>query len=98
MNGRCWPEPPGAVHNLMSASPIRRLGDPPEANAPMDGFLILLAFTYSRVTELPEPGYRKVTALEAATYPNLGETDQFNTARIFHWNASQAAADVDEAP
>ena len=40
----------------------------------------------SRVTELPVAGYRKIIDLDAATYPNLGEFDEFGTTHIYHWN------------
>jgi predicted nicotinamide N-methyase len=39
----------------------------------------------SRVTELPDPGYTELARIEALTYPNLGEFDEFRTAHIFHW-------------
>jgi len=39
----------------------------------------------SRVTRLPDPGYRELTTIDALTLPNLGEFDEFNTAHIFHW-------------
>jgi len=39
----------------------------------------------SRVTRLPDPGYREITRIEALTLPNLGEFDEFKTAHIFHW-------------
>jgi len=38
----------------------------------------------SRVTELPEPGYSRLTVLEALTYPNLGEFDEFRRVHLFH--------------
>jgi len=41
----------------------------------------------SRVTELPDASYREVTRIEALTYPNLGEFDEFKTAHVFHWQA-----------
>ena len=41
----------------------------------------------SRVTVLPDPDYREVTRIEALTYPNLGEFDEFRIAHIFHWEA-----------
>jgi len=42
----------------------------------------------SRVTVLPDPGYREITRVEALTLPNLGEFDEFKTAHIFHWQRS----------
>ncbi|MDH3644505.1 MAG: 50S ribosomal protein L11 methyltransferase [Gammaproteobacteria bacterium] len=41
----------------------------------------------SRVTTLPESNYRKVARIDALTYPNLGEFDEFKTAHLFHWSA-----------
>ena len=41
----------------------------------------------SRVTELPDFSYRKVAKIEAFTYPNLGEFDEFKTVHIFHWKS-----------
>jgi predicted nicotinamide N-methyase len=38
----------------------------------------------SRIRELPDPAYLQVTTIEAATYPNLGEFDEFGTVRVFH--------------
>lgn len=40
----------------------------------------------SRITDLPDPRYREVARVEALTFPNLGEFDEFNTAHLFHWN------------
>lgn len=42
----------------------------------------------SRVTEIPDPGYREVARIDALTWPNLGEFDEFKTAHIFHWSRS----------
>jgi predicted nicotinamide N-methyase len=42
----------------------------------------------SRVTELPDPGYREIATAQTLTFPNLGEFDEFGTAHIFHWNRS----------
>ncbi len=39
----------------------------------------------SRVTTLPDPSYREITTINALTYPNLGEFDEFSTAHLFHW-------------
>ena len=39
----------------------------------------------SRVTTLPDPGYAEITTINALTYPNLGEFDEFATAHLFHW-------------
>jgi predicted nicotinamide N-methyase len=41
----------------------------------------------SRVTELPGSSYREVVRIDALTYPNLGEFDEFKTAHLFHWQA-----------
>lgn len=41
----------------------------------------------SRVTTLPDPGYRQLTTIEALTFPNLGEFDEFNTAHVFAWHS-----------
>ena len=45
---------------------------------------VLIADT--RIKELPDPSYREVAQLEAFTYPNLGEFDEFRTAHIFSWS------------
>lgn len=37
----------------------------------------------SRVSEIPDPDYRPIAALEALTLPNLGEFDEFRTVRLF---------------
>ena len=39
----------------------------------------------SRVTVLPDPAYREIARIEALTFPNLGEFDEFGTAHLFHW-------------
>jgi len=39
----------------------------------------------SRVTELPDSRYREITTIDALTYPNLGEFDEFKTAHLFHF-------------
>ena len=39
----------------------------------------------SRVTELPNPEYFEIAVIEALTYPNLGEFDEFAHAHIFRW-------------
>ena len=49
----------------------------------------------SRVTELPVPGYREIARIEAPTYPNLGEFDEFKTAHVFHWRSPLAAREAD---
>ena len=38
----------------------------------------------SRIAELPDPAYREIGTLEALTFPNLGEFDEFRTVRFFH--------------
>jgi len=40
----------------------------------------------SRVTTLPDPAYRQLTTIQALTFPNLGEFDEFNTAHVFAWH------------
>jgi predicted nicotinamide N-methyase len=47
----------------------------------------------SRVTELPDPGYREIGRIEAITLPNLGEFDEFRTAHLFHWRRTQTQPD-----
>lgn len=42
----------------------------------------------SRVTELADPTYAEVARIDAITYPNLGEFDEFQTAYVFHWMGS----------
>ena len=44
----------------------------------------------SRVTELPDPAFRKIARIDALTYPNLGEFDEFKTAHVFHWQSRQS--------
>lgn len=39
----------------------------------------------SRVTELPDPAYREIARIDALTFPNLGEFDEFGTAHLFFW-------------
>lgn len=41
----------------------------------------------SRVTELPDPGYDEILTINALTFPNLGEFDEYGTAHLFHWRA-----------
>jgi predicted nicotinamide N-methyase len=48
----------------------------------------------SRVTELRDPGYREVSRIDALTYPNLGEFDEFRTAHLFHWKADSGHSPV----
>lgn len=38
----------------------------------------------SRITALPTPHFREIARVEALTFPNLGEFDEFRTVRIFH--------------
>ncbi len=45
----------------------------------------------SRVTTLPDPAYREVKRIDALTYPNLGEFDEFKTAHVFHWRQRACA-------
>lgn len=44
----------------------------------------------SRVTELPDPAYVEIARLDALTFPNLGEFDEFGTAHLFHWRSGAA--------
>ena len=44
----------------------------------------------SRVTELPNTSYREVARIEALTYPNLGEFDEFKMAHLFHWQVGDS--------
>lgn len=39
----------------------------------------------SRVTTLPDSSYTEITTINALTFPNLGEFDEFATAHLFHW-------------
>lgn len=41
----------------------------------------------SRVAELPDDRYRELTRIEALTFPNLGEFDEFTTVRLFYRGA-----------
>lgn len=43
----------------------------------------------SRIAELPDPAYRRIGAVAALTYPNLGEFDEFGTVRLFHRGAAE---------
>ena len=43
----------------------------------------------SRIRELPDPAYVHVTNIDAATFPNLGEFDEFGTVRVFHRPAAE---------
>lgn len=38
----------------------------------------------SRISELPDPRYAKIQTMDALTYPNLGEFDEFRTVHVFH--------------
>lgn len=42
----------------------------------------------SRIVALPNPHYRLLLELEALTFPNLGEFDEFRTVRLFHFQRS----------
>ncbi len=42
----------------------------------------------SRIKSLPEGGYRLIEELNARTFPNLGEFDEFATVRVFHRTAA----------
>lgn len=43
----------------------------------------------SRIRVLPDDRFRLITQLNARTYPNLGEFDEFTTVRVFHGNGIQ---------
>lgn len=45
----------------------------------------------SRVTELPDPAYREIARIDALTFPNLGEFDEFGTAHLFFWERPAAS-------
>lgn len=47
----------------------------------------------SRIATLPDPAYREIGALEALTFPNLGEFDEFRTVRFFHALAPASGRD-----
>ncbi len=47
----------------------------------------------SRVTDLPDPGYREIDRIEALTLPNLGEFDEYRTAHLFHWQRADDQPD-----
>ena len=38
----------------------------------------------SRLRELPDPAYKELCRIDAVTYPNLGEFDEFRTVHVFH--------------
>ncbi|MEQ8859990.1 MAG: 50S ribosomal protein L11 methyltransferase [Pseudomonadales bacterium] len=38
----------------------------------------------SRIAQLPDPRYRQIREIQALTYPNLGEFDEFGTVRVFY--------------
>lgn len=40
----------------------------------------------SRIPKMPVPGFTEIFMTESLTRPNLGEFDEFRTARIFHWS------------
>lgn len=42
----------------------------------------------SRVAALPDPAYRALAQIEALTFPNLGEFDEFRTVRLFYRGAA----------
>jgi predicted nicotinamide N-methyase len=42
----------------------------------------------SRVKTLPDSAYRLVAEIDAATFPNLGEFDEFLRVRVFRYDAS----------
>ncbi|MBX3707747.1 MAG: 50S ribosomal protein L11 methyltransferase [Pseudomonadales bacterium] len=42
----------------------------------------------SRIATLPDVAFRQIATLEARTFPNLGEFDEFRTVRVFHAGAN----------
>jgi predicted nicotinamide N-methyase len=42
----------------------------------------------SRLDSLPDPAYQPIGEIEALTFPNLGEFDEFGTVRLFHRGAT----------
>lgn len=45
----------------------------------------------SRVMQIPSAGYRLITQIDARTYPNLNEFDEFRTVRVFAYGAFEGA-------
>lgn len=52
----------------------------------------------SRISELSDPGYTRIRTIEALTYPNLGEFDEFRTVHLFHHVRCPTAAPTSHAP
>ena len=52
----------------------------------------------SRVTVLPDPAYVELTRIDALTYPNLGEFDEYGTAHLFHWRKTAFSVPTHQAP
>jgi predicted nicotinamide N-methyase len=46
----------------------------------------------SRISELPDPSYKKIRTIDALTCPNLGEFDEFRTVHVFHHVTDSTAA------
>ncbi len=65
-----------------------------KANLPLlsvaSGYADEVLVADSRVAELPDPHYRKLTEIRARTFPNLGEFDEFTTVRLFYRPANPA--------
>jgi predicted nicotinamide N-methyase len=51
----------------------------------------------SRVTQLPDPAYREIARIDALTFPNLGEFDEFGTAHLFFWERPTASLSAQPA-
>lgn len=45
----------------------------------------------SRINQLPDPAYDEVAQINALTFPNLGEFDEFGTTRLFTLRGSALA-------
>lgn len=45
----------------------------------------------SRIAALPDAAFRQIATLEARTFPNLGEFDEFRTVRVFHAGTNDRA-------
>ncbi len=45
----------------------------------------------SRIQRLPDPAYQEVAQIQALTFPNLGEFDEFGTTRLFTLRGSALA-------
>ena len=45
----------------------------------------------SRIQHLPDSAYQEITQIQALTFPNLGEFDEFGTTRLFTLSQSTLA-------